>query len=91
MEYFYFTFFLYYKWIEFRCVCVNIKNDNINFKNVKKRNQPLFRLNQNFKKSIGFLKLDIFKMSKMKKSNKVLKKMFKKMGCDENGFIYKKS
>ena len=72
------------------CVCVKIKNNNINFKNVKKRNQTLFRLNQNFKKSIGFLKLDIFKMSKIEKSNKVLKKMFKKMRCDENALVFKK-
>ena len=28
---------------------------------VIKRNQPLFRKFQNFKKSIGFLKMDIFK------------------------------
>ena len=32
----------------------------------------------------------ILKMSKMKKSNKVLKKMFKKMTCDENACVYKK-
>jgi hypothetical protein len=28
---------------------------------VVKRNQPLFRVKQNFKKSDGFLKMDIFK------------------------------
>ena len=28
---------------------------------VIKRNQPLFRVKQNFKKSEGFLKMDIFK------------------------------
>ena len=39
-----------------------------------KRNQRLFRLNQNFKKSIGFLKMDIFKMSKTENLNKVSKK-----------------
>jgi hypothetical protein len=29
-------------------------------------------------------------MSKMKKSNKVLKTLFKKMGCDENALVFKK-
>ena len=34
----------------------------------------LFKKFKKNKKSIGFLKLDIFKMSKIEKSNKVLKK-----------------
>ena len=40
---------------------------------VLKRNQPLFRKFQNFKKSVGFLKMDIFKMSKIENLNKVSK------------------
>jgi hypothetical protein len=62
----------------------------VNDTKLSEMNQLSLRKFQNFKKSIGFLKLDIFKMSKMKKSNKVLKKMFKKMRCDETALVCKK-
>ncbi len=49
-----------------------------------KRNQPLFKKFQNFKKSVGFLKMDIFKMSKTENLNKVSKKKSEFWECDEN-------
>jgi hypothetical protein len=56
-----------------------------------KRNQRLFRLNQNFKKSIGFLKLDIFKNVQNIKAKQSFEKDVLKSGCDENALIYLKS
>mgnify|MGYP006957758152 CR=1 FL=1 len=53
-----------------------------------KRNQRLFRLNQNFKKSIGFLKMDIFKMSKTENLNKVSKKKSEISKCDVNALKF---
>jgi hypothetical protein len=51
---------------------------------VRKGTNQVLRLNQNFKKSIGFLKMDIFKMSKTEKLNKVSKKKSEIWKCDEN-------
>jgi hypothetical protein len=42
------------------------------------------------KSRLGFWKWTFLKMSKTEKSNKVLKKMFKKMNCDGNALIFKK-
>ena len=53
-----------------------------------KRNQRLFRLNQNFKKSIGFLKMDIFKMSKTENLNKVSKKKSEISKCEANALKF---
>jgi len=38
-------------------------------------NQPLFRLNQKFKKSEGFLKMDIFKNVQNRKPKESFKKV----------------
>ena len=51
---------------------------------VIKRNQPLFRVNQKFKKSDGFLKMDIFKNVQNRKVKESFEKLFKKERCDEN-------
>jgi hypothetical protein len=48
-------------------------------------------LNQNFKKSIGFLKLDIFKNVQNIKAKQSFEKDVLKSGCDENALIYLKS
>jgi len=55
---------------------------------VLKRNQPLFKKFQNFKKSIGFLKMDIFKMSKIENLNKVSKMKSEIWKCDENALKF---
>ena len=51
---------------------------------VIKRNQPLFRVNQKFKKSDGFLKMDIFKNVQNRKVKESFEKGVKKLRCDVN-------
>ena len=53
----------------------------LNYWHVIKRNQPLFRVNQNFKKSDGFLKMDIFKNVQNRKIKQSFEKVVKKNGC----------
>jgi hypothetical protein len=51
---------------------------------VVKRNQRLFRLNQKFKKSDGFLKMDIFKNVQNRKVKESFEKDVKILSCDVN-------
>ena len=51
---------------------------------VVKRNQPLFRVKQNFKKSDGFLKMDIFKNVQNRKVKESFEKDVKILSCDVN-------
>ena len=46
---------------------------------VVKRNQPLFRVNQKFKKSDGFLKMDIFKNVQNRKVKESFEKDVQKL------------
>jgi len=55
---------------------------------LEKGTNQVLRLNQNFKKSIGFLKMDIFKMSKRENLNKVSKKKSDFLECDENALKF---
>ena len=55
---------------------------------VRKGTNQVLRLNQNFKKSIGILKMDIFKMSKTENLNKVSKKKSEILKCDENALKF---
>ena len=54
-----------------------------------KRNQRLFRLNQKFKKSVSFLKMDIFKNVQNTKLKESFEKSVKNQGCDENALKHK--
>ena len=70
---------IFYKHFDKLCILCSKKRIFVG----KGANQVL-RLNQNFKKSIRFLKMDILKMSKTENLNKVSKKKSEILKCDEN-------